>query len=478
MVYMVYVPLGEGAGPKQINKYMTFKTPIIPLKQTFIGEAKTLDLEAICVFAATGFFLDQDTYYKEQKVLKPACHYEFDADFKTIRFETPYFNWHYTPKERPFEQIVEEFATLFETIIQEQSQGKQVILPLSGGLDSRTQAVALKHLGMDVQAFSYAFDGGHDETWYGKHISKICGFPFQAFQVPKGYLWNSIEPLSDLNSCYSEFTHPRQMAFLDRYHHMGDVFNLGHWGDVLFDDMGVPDDLSFEGQVQVILKKIVKKGGMALASSLWKSWGLDGDFESYLQTRVSALLQEIDIPESANAQIRAFKSMFWAPRWTSVNLSVFEAAKPIALPYYDNRMCEFICSVPERYLAGRQIQIAYIKKRIPKLAKLTWEAQRPYNLYTYKHNKFPWNLPYRLVNKIKRITNNQPYIQRNWELQFLGESNDQALKNWLFETPSFDTLVEKEVRERFYRLFKEEDAVFYSHPVSILLTLSVFSKKS
>lgn len=477
MVYMVYVPLGEGAGPKQINKYMTFKTPIIPLKQTFIGEAKTLDLEAICVFAATGFFLDQDTYYKEQKVLKPACHYEFDADFKTIRSETPYFNWHYTPKERPFEQIVEEFATLFETIIQEQSQGKQVILPLSGGLDSRTQAVALKHLGMNVQAFSYAFDGGHDETWYGKHISKICGFPFQAFQVPKGYLWDSIEPLSDLNGCYSEFTHPRQMAFLDRYHHMGDVFNLGHWGDVLFDDMGVPDNLPFEGQVEVILKKIVKKGGWELSEALWKSWQLEGDFKSYLHTRISDLLNEIAIPESANAQIRAFKSLYWAPRWTSVNLSVFEAAKPIALPYYDTRLCEFICTVPEKYLAGRQIQIAYIKKRMPELARLTWETQRPFNLYNYTYNKTPWNLPYRVLNKIQRLANPKPYVQRNWELQFLGDSNDAALKNWLFETPSFDSLVEKEVREKFYRLFKEEDAVFYSHPVSMLLTFAVFAEK-
>jgi hypothetical protein len=82
-----------------------------------------------------------------------------------------------------------------------------------------------------------------------------------------------------------------------------------------------------------------------------------------------------------------------------------------------------------------------------------------------------------VLHKIKRLVNTQPYIQRNWELQFLGESNDQALKNWLFETPSFDTLVEKEVRERFYNLFKKEDAVFYSHPASMLLTLALFTKK-
>src|SRR5690606_31934121 len=236
---------------------------------------------------------------------------------------------------------------------------------------------------------------------------------------------------------YSEFTHPRQMAIFDEFNTMGDVFSLGHWGDVLFDDMGVADDLPFDAQVDHILKILVKKGDLVIADDLWKSWQLERDFKYDLKVRVSRLLKEINIPESANAQIRAFKSLCWAPRWTSVNLAVFESVKPIELPYYDARMCEFICGVPEHYLAGRQIQIAYIKKRMPDLAKLTWEEQRPFNLYNYTYNKTPWNLPYRVLNKIKRLTNSQAYIQRNWQLQFLGEVNDVALRKWLFETPSF-----------------------------------------
>ncbi|MGC1631335.1 MAG: asparagine synthetase B family protein, partial [Gelidibacter sp.] len=359
----------------------------------------------------------------------------------------------------------------------EQSVGKKVILPLSGGLDSRTQAIALKHLGIGAHAYCYAFTGGHDETVYGKRIAEECDFPYQAFKIPKGYLWDVIQPLAELLGGYSEFTHPRQMAIFDEFNTMGDVFSLGHWGDVLFDDMGVPDDLPFEAQVDHISKILVKKGGLVLADALWKSWKLEGDFKSYLNARVSRLLKEIAIPESANAQIRAFKSLCWAPRWTSVNLAVFEAVKPIELPYYDARMCEFICGIPERYLAGRQIQIAYIKKRMPELAKLTWQAQYPFNLYNYTYNKTPGNLPYRVLNKITRLTNSQAYIQRNWELQFLGEANDEVLRKWLFETPSFDSLVEKDVREQLYKLFKEENAVFYSHPVSMLLTLAVFAEK-
>jgi hypothetical protein len=454
---------------------MIFKNPIIPNSSTFVGEKNTLDYEAICVFAATGFFLDDDTYYKEQKTLKPA--HEYTIDTNKISSSTSYFKWHYTPVERPLNEIVKEFAILFETIITEQVGEKKVILPLSGGLDSRTQAAALHHLGNKVNAYSYAFEGGHDETEYAKKIAKACHFPLKEWKIPKGYLWHKIEKLAAINGCYSEFTHPRQMAFVEEYATLGDVFSLGHWGDVLFDDMGVPEDLTLEEQVHSIQKKVIKKGGMELANALWESWKLEGDFEEYLSERIKTLLENINIPQSANAQIRAFKSLYWAPRWTNTNLSVFESVRPITVPYFDNRMCEFICSVPEKYLAGRQIQIEYLKMRMPDLAKITWQDHRPFNLYHYHWNKMPFNLPYKIYSKIKRKLFTKKIIQRNWELQFVGKENDAALQKWLFENTSFQELIPKDVVADFYDKFTNKDAVYYSHSVSMLLTLSLFSKQ-
>lgn len=447
---------------------------IIPQRNTFIGEPKTIDYKAICIFTALGFFLDEDTYFLEQKVLHPATQYQLEHE--QIVSKRSYFKWHYTPVERPLQQIVEEFSALFEQIIDEQVSNKKVILPLSGGLDSRTQACALHYLKKDVVAYSYAFEGGHDETLYSKKIAKVCGFPFEAWRVPKGYLWNTIDDLARINGCYSEFTHPRQMAFVDKFTSMGDVLSLGHWGDVLFDDMAVPDDLTLEQQVERLMKKVVKKGGMELATTLWNDWRLEGSFEEYLNARLKNLLIEIDIPQSANAQIRAFKSLFWAPRWTSVNLAVFESKKPIQLPYYDDRMCAFICSVPEKYLVGRQIQIEYLKMRNPHLAKITWQSQKPFNLYTYQFNKVPYNLPYRIFDKIKRTLNPQKDIQRNWELQFLGTENEKQLRKRLFENEKMNQIISPAITNAFYKKFKTDDAVHYSHPVSMLLTLSLFFK--
>ncbi|MBJ6367909.1 asparagine synthase-related protein [Snuella sedimenti] len=455
----------------------TITIPIIPTNQTFakVHGPHELHLEAICVFAAIGFFLDGDTYWKDQVVLRPASKHTLDTEGKLLRSE-PYFKWHHSPKTMSFDTALEGYMSLFEQIIADQTEGKQIILPLSGGLDSRTQAVALQGRKDCVFAYSYAFENGYAETKIARQVAKICGFEFRDYVVPKGYLWSVIDDLSKINGCYSDFTSPRQMAVVNSLKDKGDVFSLGHWGDVLFDSMGLPK-LSKSEQVDVLMGKLLKRGGLELAQTLWELWGLQGHFTDYFRSRITDLLSNIDI-EDTNAKLRAFKSMYWAPRWTSVNLAVFEANKAISLPYYDNRMCEFICALPEKYLKGRKLQIAYIKRKAPELAKITWQDQRPFHLYNYHLNRLPYNLPYRALNKIRRtikMSVGVPYIQRNWELQFLGKPNQAHLLNRM-ESPRFYDLVPKAIVRQYTHKFYNENALQYAHSINMLLVLSQFYK--
>ena len=455
----------------------TIKTPIIPTHQHIVNveETPALDKKAICIFAATGFFLDTDTYWTNKKVLSPASENVIGESGFLVESK-PWFQWHYSPRNISFDTALEEFTFLFEKIMVEQLGVKKVILPLSGGLDSRTQAVALAKMKNPVSAYSYSFKGGYSESSIGKRIARTCGFEFNEFTIEAGYLWPRIQELASINQCYSEFTNPRQMGVLEELKKMEGTFSLGHWGDVLF-DRGAQEGTTENQLLEIILKKIVKKGGMELATALWQEWELQGDFEDYLRERIVALLHKIAI-ENPSAKLRAFKSLYWAPRWTSVNLSVFEAAHPITLPYYDDRMFEFICTIPEAYLVDRKLQIAYIKQQNPALAKITWEAQRPYNLYNFGKNKSPNNLPYRIGDKLKRVIKGKlgkPYIQRNWELQFLGMENDEQLQQHLF-SENLHPFISKPLIAEFYNKFKNVDTLKYSHPLSMLLTLAVWRK--
>lgn len=457
---------------------MSVKLPILPTKHHFARiplESHDLDLKAICIFMATGFFMDDDTYWKDERCLLPSHDYTLDS-VGCILDKAPHFKWHFSPKERSFEDVLEEYIHLLTQIMREQLGTGPVILPLSGGLDSRSQAMVLQGFDNPVQAFSYEFQGGYPETKIAKQIASACGFDFKDFQIPKGYLWECIEELAAINKCYSEFTHPRQMAVLPELKQMEGVFSLGHWGDVLF-DRGVPEGTTESNLTAILLKKMLKPGGMALANSLWEVWGLEGSFKDYLKSRVETALNKLDI-DNLSAKVRAFKTSQWAHRWTTTNLSVFDAAHPMTLPYYDDRMLEFICTVPETYLADRRLQIAHLQQDAA-LASITWQAQRPFNLKTYSYNKIPYNLPYRVWNKVQHVLEGwmgAPYIQRNYELQFLGSRNESMLRSYL-EDSDFQQWIGGDLVCSQLNGFYEQDARQYSHSVSMLLTISLFFKK-
>ena len=444
------------------------RNPIIPVEQKIIkvkGEHK-LDFKSICCFAAIGFFLDNDTYYEDEKVLRAASTFH-------NKKEEIYFKWFYDPVERKLDDIVDEFAAIFEGISNRLLDGKKIILPLSGGLDSRSQAAALVGR-KDVVTYSYEFERSFNETYYGEKIAEVCDWNFKKYIIPNGYLWERLTEISKTNGCYSDFVSPRQAAISEHFPDMGDVFYLGHWGDVLFDSMHLPSDAGINAQIDCLYKKIVKKGGIELATALWQYWGLEGNFEEFLRQRLTDLLSKIDIHD-ANARVRAFKSLYWAPRGTSIKLSFFSRYHELALPYYDDEMCRFICSVPEKYLADRLIQIEYIKRKSHELAQIPWQTYHPRNLYNYNQKDLISELigtANSLRRKAKELITNRFMTMRNWEIQYLGKDNESHLREAIFNDKG---IAPKEVSEEFLKKFYQgnhKSKIWYSHPVSMLLILS------
>ena len=179
--------------------------------------------------------------------------------------------------------------------------------------------------------------------------------------------------------------------------------------------------------------------------------------------------------------MRAFKSLYWAPRWTSINMSIFQGLGKLVLPYYEDEICKFVCTVPERYLKGRKIQIEYIKKHCPEAARIPWQKYYPLNLYQYQRFNHPHYYFIRAVRKAKRIlqkylSKKQNLITRNWELQFLGENNFLQLEKNLMVRNKINEFIPSTIIEDYLKKF-QNDPVKYAHPLSMLLTLVVFSEK-
>tara|TARA_B100000131_G_scaffold322779_1_gene378036 strand:+ start:4752 stop:6056 length:1305 start_codon:yes stop_codon:yes gene_type:complete len=426
---------------------------------------KKIDYHAICNWFSTGFFFDNENFFLRDKD---------DSTLKRVNKK-----WHYSPRDITLDQAIENFSSLLTSLVEDNTKGESIILPLSGGLDSRTLAVVLRE-NNNVKAYSYEFEGGVKETEYARKIAEIYGWEFYSFTIPKGYLWNNIEEISNINNCRVEFTHPRQMAVMKQISNLGDCILSGSMGDLLFDSFEIPKNSNIDGQVNKVVDLIVKPGGKEIANALWQYWNLNGSFEQSLNDNIRNKLYNIEI-DNPSSCIRAFKAIHYVKNWTNVNMKIFSDYKPVYAPYHDSKMRDFICAIPEFHLSNRKIQINYIKQKAPELAMIPWQN---YDLNLYDYHKFNGSyLPRRGYRYIKRIFKEKvlrktPIIQRNWELQFIGEKNDKNLKKWLFESPTLYQIVPKDIVEDYYQKFKKHNSVKYSHPVSMLLTLAVWTTKN
>ena len=132
--------------------------------------------------------------------------------------------------------------------------------------------------------------------------------------------------------------------------------------------------------------------------------------------------------------------MQWAPRWANPNLGAFTTSKIIFEPYETDEMCKFITTVPEHYLADRKIQIEYSLRNSLALSKIPWQEHYPFNLTNFSFNKLPYNILFKLKNKSREFFSNR-FIRRNWELQLLGNNNQNKLYEILFFNKKLNCII-------------------------------------
>ncbi|CAN5177333.1 hypothetical protein BH23BAC1_BH23BAC1_47460 [soil metagenome] len=469
---------------------MQIVTPIIPVKQHFYNvktnfildkdynyAQESLDLKSICFFAATGFFFDDQTFYENVKLLPSAS--VIDVKDNCVVSVENYWKWYYNPIFNNLKDATEAFKAAFEDALLTNIKNRKVILPLSGGIDSRTIAAAIPDGTDGVHAYSYMFSGGINEIAYGSAIAEIKKFPFSNYEIPSGYLWDHIDELYNITQLYNEFTHSRQMAVISEVEKLGDLFVLGHGGEI-FKAPTVKDHYTCEKLVDIILKMSIKQEGLELGNKLWQSWGLTGNFYDYMWEMIAEPLKKISI-ESINSKLRIFFYKHIVTRRSQVNINVFARNKEILNPFLEQNVLDMMCSTREDLLEDRMIQIEYIKQKSPALASIPWQIYSPLNLYNFsKINNFD-RLPYRsykwFIKKLNEKFFSKKLILRNWELQFLGEENDKKLRNYLFDETINNGFIPFEISKEYYQKFKTKDPVNFAHPICMLLTLQYFNKK-
>ena len=397
-----------------------------------------LDWEGLTSFFGFGFFAGDRTHLKGVRILRPATHYRFDGCGRVLD-EVRYWSWWHAPDPaRSYDETIEEFAGLFGTVMRDLTADGHVAIPISGGLDSRSTVATLGHRPGQISpsdknlwAYSYGYGDDSVETRIAGQIAERRGLRFDAFTI-RPYLFDRLPHVIAAVEGFQDVTQARQ-AFIGReLRANADAVIAAHLGDVYLGDMGlaaiVPGALSNEMLREHTLHKMSKPSGWLI--DIVCRPHLDGiDSEELLRSFVADGLKGVEDIADADFRVKAFKTEQWSARWTTASLRMYQAAAFPRLPFYDSRLGDFFATVPTEFVAGRRLQIDYLKRYAPDLAAIDWQqtgsslfkAGRPDLLAVVRRG----------FNKGRRILSGRRVIESNWEVQFLNESGRRGLAYWL-----------------------------------------------
>ena len=395
-----------------------------------------LDWPALTSFFALGYFAADRTFLSDVRILRPATHARYDNRGRLLSEERTWRWWHAPDTTRSPEATVDAFAATFQTVMDGLLVGGRVAVPISGGLDSRSTVAAIRpdaatdHL----WAYSYGYQPDSVETRLATQVAAARDLPFEAFTIGR-YLFPALPRVLGSIEGFQDVTQARQAAVADALAGHSDFVIAAHWGDVWLDDMGASHALGVAhaptpgDALAMALYKFGKPGSAWLLDNVARPRLGGGDPQAVLRDLLAAELARLGPLDDPDFVIKAFKTEQWSARWTTASLRMYQSAAFPRLPFYDTRITDFFCTVPTATVAGRRLQIDYLKRHAPDLARVPWQ-QTGRDLFS-DGGFAPLALAGRAARRAGRALSGRRVIERNWEVQFLGDAGRAALRDWL-----------------------------------------------
>jgi hypothetical protein len=185
-------------------------------------------------------------------------------------------------------------------------------------------------------------------------------------------------------------------------------------------------------------------------------------------------LKPLDSIADADFRLKVLKTNQWAHRWTLASLRAYQPAAFARTPFLDPRIIDFFCTIPTSMVRGRRLQIEFLKRFAPDLARVRWQL---YGVNLFRHDRhYQWVLPTRALRKLRRVIGGKRPAQRNWEVQFLSAGQWQRLEGALLDRRRrihrIHDLVEPAAIRPLLRRLASERSAADGYSVSMLLTFS------
>ena len=438
---------------------------------------RQLDWVGLSGYFGMGFFPDDTTFYEDVKILKPASRYVF-GEVGALISQERYWSWPLPSREYDsLEEALGAFQESFFQAMREMLDVGRLAIPISGGLDSRSTVAAVDpNLAEDPRLWSFSYGYGRKsvETAIGSEVASARGLAFATYEI-RPYLFAQLDTVMNSVEGFQDVTQCRQAAVMKELAQRADWLIAAHGGDLWLNSAGASSGVPSEVElVELAMKKMWKRGGEWLVELLCEPQLGSKQPREQIRRLLAGQLAGIPADHEPDFRLKALKTETWVFRWTIASLRMYQAAIFPRLPFFDARVTDALSAVPSSLLEGRRLQIEFLKRYAPDLARIKWQK---YDSNLYAHHRFDsWHLPRRAVRKALRTLRRERPIERNWEVQLLGDYGEQGLREWLLRKGLrlHDLMPRREVEVLLEQFRAPERDPALGYKVSMLLTFSAW----
>ncbi|WP_276258059.1 asparagine synthase-related protein [Haloglomus litoreum] len=291
-----------------------------------------------------------------------------------------YWRPSYQPTNRRFSDLVDRFADLIVTVVEERvSDDRRYGLMLSGGADSRLVLAAFAAVDQPVTVL-HMNDWHNREARIAERCADAAGAEFRFLQRGDDYQANALERNPQFANFASSFNQAHASGFADVIADEVDVLVSGHYPNEMvgdFADLPTPVLDTPLGYIEIPVRKRLEGPSDYVAF-------LDADLPSYLETPptladiLSDEIYEVDdgivhhgVGYGSMQDLAVFSEIYPLTNDTEhLNYVDLLRIAPYWTPFLDDRVVEFAEALPMAYRTRRDLVKQTLRRLDPELAAL------------------------------------------------------------------------------------------------------------
>lgn len=349
-----------------------------------------IDEQNVSEYLKASYVTETGTLFKDVFALNPGTKVRISKETGKIKQEQ-WLTLNYSVSDKKLDSsghdrdYIKEFndcLTEVFTDLAERLHGRKVLIPLSGGCDSRTVAATLKRVGYDnVFCLSYGKEGNF-ETDRSKIVAKTLGFEWFWCEY-KGETWKRLLESKE----YIDF-----IKYANVGETIGCIQALPAMQEVKKRGL-VPDDtVVVPGHTLDVIM------GSHLPTTVIKGWTkknlIDYILKIHYGLNTSVPNGNIEqwtsiIPDTSNSDVLMEHYMLWEYRnrqskFVGKDIRVYDSlGYSYEMPFWDSRVVKFASSLPFELLFDRKFQYEYTQKVIDPIVGLKLTYQQPSTNYSW-----------------------------------------------------------------------------------------------